>query len=315
VSAFDKSAAVQARNNFHRGQPANTPRRKSTRGELALTQRPASAASKSADSSARGAVRYPADLSYQGGPVVDFAQSHAIYLLPDGKCPIPQCWGNPEGFLRDLSNSDFIHLVDQYIGLGASRRYTVGTKAKVTYTPPKVPLTDDYMLTAVHAVAVASGKNGYGHIFHVFLPRDRMSVSTPPSNSATPLTTRKPFTSVLVTAALTSPTLVMCCIPSSLTRTVDGCSVSPGTPNGQLVDSTNDVLSHELFETITDPDGDAWLNSTDLSLLGEEIGDECQFVIFTPTNAYFDPFVYEIDEKHYATQPEYSNALHGCSVH
>jgi hypothetical protein len=133
ITPADKAAAAQARNNFHRGQPRNTQRGKSTRGELALAQRPSSPASKSADSSARGAVRYPADLTYQGGTVVDFAQSHAIYLLPNGKCPIPHCWGNPEGFLRDLSNSDFIHLVDQYIGLGASRRYTVGTRAKVTY--------------------------------------------------------------------------------------------------------------------------------------------------------------------------------------
>jgi hypothetical protein len=28
-----------------------------------------------------------------------------------------------------------------------------------------------------------------------------------------------------------------------------GCQVRPGTPNGQWVDSTNDALSHELFET------------------------------------------------------------------
>jgi hypothetical protein len=39
---------------------------------------------------------------------------------------------------------------------------------------------------------------------------------------------------------------------------VPGCSVRPGTPNGQLVDSTNNSLSHELFETISDPDGTAW---------------------------------------------------------
>jgi hypothetical protein len=307
--------SAQARNNFHRGQPANTQRGKSTRGELALTQRPASAASKSADSSARGAVRYPADLSYQGGPVVDFAQSHAIYLLPNGKCPIPQCWGNPEGFLRDLSNSDFIHLVDQYIGLGASRRYTVGTKAKVTYTPPKVPLTDDDMLTVVHAVAVASGKNGYGHIFHVFLPPGQDECFDSTFKQCYSPDNQKTFYFCAYHSSVDFTDIGHVLYSVEPYQNVDGCSVSPGTPNGQLVDSTNDVLSHELFETITDPDGDAWLNSTGLGLLGEEIGDECQFVIFTPTNAYFDPFVYEIDEKHYATQPEYSNALHGCSVH
>lgn len=97
-------------------------------------------------------------------------------------------------------------------------------------------------------------------------------------------------------------------------QNVPGCQARPGTPNGQLVDSTNSVLSHELFETITDPDGDAWWNSTANGIFGEEIGDECSFIVFTSTNAYFDPFVYKIDDKLYATQPEYSNTRPGCAV-
>jgi hypothetical protein len=315
ITAADKAAAEQASIVFHRGQPTNTQRGKSSRSEVALTHRRSSTAPKSADSSGRGAVRYPADLSYQGGRVVDFAQSHAIYLLPNGKCPIPRCWGNPEGFLKALSNSDFIHLIDQYVGLAASRRYTVGTKAKVSYTPPKLPFTDDDMLAVVHAVAAATGKSGYGHIFHVFLPPGQdecfdstFTVCYSPDNQNT-------FSYCAYHSSVDFTDIGHVLYSVEPYQNVDGCSVSPGSPNGQLVDSTNDVLSHELFETITDPDGDAWLNSTGLGLLFEEIGDECQFVIFTPTNGYFDPFVYEIDEKLYATQPEYSNALHGCSVH
>jgi hypothetical protein len=61
-------------------------------------------------------------------------------------------------------------------------------------------------------------------------------------------------------------------------QNVPGCGVRPGTPNGHLIDSTNNSLSHETTETITDPDGTAWINSTLVVLSGAEIGDECSFL-------------------------------------
>ena len=260
-------------------------------------------------------MRYPGDLSYQGGAVVDSAQSHAIYLLPNGKCPISQCWGNPEGFLKDLSNSQFIQLLDQYIGLRGSGRYTLGNRAKVSYVPPSNPLTDNDMLTVVHAVASATGGSGYGHVYHVFLPPGQdecfdssFTVCYSPDNSNSFF-----FCAYHGSADFTDIGHVLYSVEPY--QNVAGCQVRPGTPNGQLVDSTNDVLSHELFETITDPDGDAWWNSTSLSLYGEEIGDECIFLVFTSTSVYSDPFVFRIGDDAYATQPEYSNALHGCAVH
>ena len=131
-------------------------------------------------------MRYEGDLTNQGGPVVDFAQSHPVYLLPGGTCPISVCWGDPAGFLKNLAYSQFIHLADQYIGLGASGRYTLGVSLKGSYTPPAVPLTDADVEAVVHAAVVATGLAGYGHIYHVFLQRtrDKMSVSIPPTRFA-----------------------------------------------------------------------------------------------------------------------------------
>lgn len=97
-------------------------------------------------------------------------------------------------------------------------------------------------------------------------------------------------------------------------QNVFGCSVQPGTPNGQVADSTNNVLSHETFETITDPLITAWYNTADNGLYGEEIGDECSFLFFTATNVYFGPNSVRLNGKSYAIQPEYSNVQHACST-
>jgi hypothetical protein len=316
TSPSDKAAASQVKNLFRSATPARTPGAKAARSEGLLSLRASSHKDDSDSSFDKDDVRYPGDLTYLGGAVVDSAQSHNIYLLPNGKCPISQCWGDPAGFLKSVAHSDLIHLVDQYIGLSSNDRYTLGFNATLSYTPPATPLTDNDMLAVVHAVAALTGDSGYGHIFHIFLAPGQdecfdstFSVCYSPDNPGS---------------------FFFCAYHSSVDFTdsvghalysvepfqnVPGCQVRPGTPNGQLIDSTNDTLSHELIETITDPDGTAWINFSDNVLIGEEIADECAFDFFTATNAYGDPFVYRIGNKLFATQPEYSNALHGCAVH
>ncbi len=259
-------------------------------------------------------VRFPGDLIFQGGPTVGSAESHAIYMLPNGKCPVATCWGNPEGFLRDLGQSNFIHVVDQYTGSYGNNRYTVGSHRSLSYKPPAAPFTDADMEAVVHAVASKLGLTGYGHIYHVFLPpgQDECFTSTDgvcysPDNSST-------FVFCAYHSSVDFPDIGHVLYSVEPFQDVNGCSVRPGTPNGQLVDSTNDVLSHETIETITYPDGSAWWNSVSLSLYGEEIGDECIFLVFTPTSVYSDPSLYYANGKLYATQPEYDNSVHGCST-
>jgi len=63
-----------------------------------------------------GALRYLSDVHGFGGPTVASAQMHAIFMQQEGnECRISVCWGDPEGFLRDLAHSDFIHVADQYV--------------------------------------------------------------------------------------------------------------------------------------------------------------------------------------------------------
>ena len=81
-------------------------------------------------------------------------------------------------------------------------------------------------------------------------------------------------------------------------QNVSGCQTTGG-PNGTLIDSTNSVLSHEISETITDPDLNAWWRTSD----GNEIGDICY--IYRQNPIYLRAGAYDI-------QPEYSNAATNC---
>jgi hypothetical protein len=63
----------------------------------------------------------------------------------------------------------------------------------------------------------------------------------------------------------------------------------------------------------TDPEGNAMVNVADNGLYGEEIGDECSFIVFpAPGVVYFNPSVFRMGGMKYAAQPEYSNIGHAC---
>jgi len=59
-------------------------------------------------------------------------------------------------------------------------------------------------------------------------------------------------------------------------KDVFGCSDPPtGTANNQLINSTNDTLSQEVFEALSDPDLNACLVQAFTVVSGFEIGDLC----------------------------------------
>jgi hypothetical protein len=257
-------------------------------------------------------LRYPTDLSYLGGPVVTSLVSHPIYLDASGSLPI-STWGDPGRFLHDLGKSEFIHLVDGYVGATRNNRYTVAPAVR-SMAPSGKLLVDSDIIGLVHAVASSTGETGYGHEYHVFLAPGvdecfdtTYSVCYSPDLPAS-------FYFCAYHGSIDFPDIGHVLYSVEPYQNVNGCQVLPGTPNGILVDSTNNVLSHELFETITDPDGDAWRNLTSNSLYGSENGDTCSFILFTATEGGFDPSIWYSEDHAYATQPELSNALHACAI-
>lgn len=250
---------------------------------------------------------YPADLASGGGPKVVTAVSHAVYV----NCTtIATCWGNPEGFLTDVSKSTFVHLLDQYTGSTANLRYTDGIHANVSYAIFGNTLYPHDIFAIVHAVAKIVG-SGYGHIYHIFLPNgtdtcfDQSGVCYSPDNPGSNV-----FCAYHESVTFSDIGHVLYTVEPF--QDVPGCQVAAPSPNGQLSDSTNSALSHELFETITDPDPPSgWLNRISGLLVGSEIGDEC--VPLANNSGELDP-TFAINGKMYKVQTEYSNHYHACAV-
>ena len=312
-SANDYAAAAEAKNQKIHARSANTPVGRST--SLAAISNSPNANARLTPSAApdSGGPRFPADLEYHGGNVVPSMQNHAIYMNPNGRCTIAGCWGDPEGFLSDLGQSNFIQVVDQYTG--GTGPYTVSDiHFTVNYHPNAAPFTDADMLAIVHAAAALTGQAGYGNEYHVFLPPGQdecfnlsYKVCYSPDDPKT-----FAFCAYHGSADFSDIGHVLYSVEPF--QDTSGCRSRPGTPNGQLADSTNNVLSQEVFETITDPDGTAWWNSLANGIFGEEIGDECSFLLFTSTGVFFDPSNVTLNGKAYVAQPEYNNAQHACTT-
>lgn len=252
-------------------------------------------------------VVYPADLSFFGGHVLKTLTSHNIYLND----PSTE-WGNPQGFLNNLNASTFIHVTDQYVGSTANGRYHTGANALIHKTyflsvDNIVPQTD--LLAFVHNAAHVLG-SGYGHEFHIFLPKgydtcfDGTNICYSPDVPST-------FAFCAYHGSVTFPDSVGHVILSvEPFQDVPGCRTSDTLPpvgpqpppNGQLTDSTNSTLSHEYFESITDPDPPTGWSNPNPAYPGE-IGDLCRF----------NPFVViPLNGHPYEIQREYSNHVHGC---
>jgi hypothetical protein len=255
---------------------------------------------------------FPADLSDFGGPKIGAGDSVDIYY----NCPTndKQCWGDPEGFLINLSNSRFIHVVDQYVGSASNRRYPL-FKFYVYFPDGSLTsLVSSDVEDLVHQAALLP-KIGPEHLFHLFLPKG-VDVCTGPNNCYSP-DNPSTFTFCGYHSFVTfsdTGTLFYSVQPY---EDVNGCVLHDngnGYPNGELDDSTNSVLSHELFETITDPlvgQNPAWIAASSAREDGQEVGDICQGP-FDANGAEFTP-IYQLVPRHfYQTQLEYSNFRHGC---
>jgi hypothetical protein len=198
------------------------------------------------------------------------------------------------------------------VGSRAKNRYTLSPTFFFAQTNPGVTsLTINDVATLVHQAALVGGA-GLTHIYHLFLPQG-IDLCTDANNT-------------FCYSPDNSQTFMFCGFHSDVMfadtgdilftvepfQNVPGCAVAPPNPNGQLADSTNSLLSHELFEVITDPQGDAWVAESSGPEAGNEIGDICEGAANLSSEALVPSFLLTAG-KTYQTQLEYSNKTHRCT--
>ncbi|MET3907089.1 hypothetical protein ABID59_001420 [Bradyrhizobium sp. S3.3.6] len=244
------------------------------------------------------------DLIFHGGPIITNTQ-HSFIVL---NCAI-SCWGDPYSFLTNLFagiNVPFMHIADQYVRTTAEAYATNPNGIQLSGTQPHVLLDSQVralVLTAVKSANPSGGGGGYNRMYSIFLPQNQNLCFDNSTSCYCP------------DANCNGGTFAFCAYHGSFDSTdaagapvhiiyqaqpyqnVANCQVTNG-PNGTLVDSTNNVFSHEIFETITDPDLNAWFASD-----GNEIGDICAWQILNPLS---------LNGVSYAVQKEYSNKSHQC---
>jgi hypothetical protein len=273
------------------------------------------------------AVNSPWDLSYQGGPVLGSAVSHNLFLNCDVNCRNAENF-NPGQFLADLGSDPFITVLYQYLQtpgvadtspLTGSYTKGLGLLVNDTYQSNPYGGANPYYGQLKIALAVLNasqqpgmGGGGLGHIYHVFLPQNVDTCSEPgfgPPNGH-------------CYSPDHSSTFYFCAYHGAFTATVNnqrqtflyttepyqdvaGCrnnihNQPLPNPAGNIdpADPGYSTLSHELFETISDPLLNAWWNQ----LNGDETGDLCQA---------FDNFV-TVNGHQYVLQSEYSDLHHIC---
>ncbi len=258
---------------------------------------------------------YPADLVSNGGPTSTSATFHNIYVnMTSGT--IATNWGNPKGFLTDLGFSSFIHLTDEYTHIfSPMERYnTDQMDYQVSYSTQNQVLVTDDLAAIVHAVIVNNGLGvGVNNIYNVYLTQGTDTCFDTTYSSCYSPDNYNTWRFCAYHTAYNFNDIGTVLFTAEPFQDVPGCAVQTPSPNGQLADSTNSVLSHEVFETITDPlPSSGWTNGTSLDLNGYEIGDECQ-PLGNNSGDFLAPTFY-INGKPYEVQLEYSNRYHACAM-
>ncbi len=252
-------------------------------------------------------VGYPLDVTKGPGPTVSGIAAYNIYV----NCPAKNesCWGHPEEFLKGLTGSAFAGMITQYTG-GPASAYTYGDSLSVSYSHPYSNTYYNEDLFSILATAVKHFKQlGLGAEYHIFLPSgtdtcfDQYSACYSPDNLAA-----FAFCAYHSAAVYDKQPILYTVEPyQNATIKYKGQRAYPcqnqKVPAGtnRLDSGTASTLSHESFETWSDPEPNTgWFNAR----YGAEIGDICAY-------AYMDTV--PLGSSSWYIQQEYSNAVHGCA--
>lgn len=243
-------------------------------------------------------IKYPADLVRKNGPIMKTTASFNVYV--NCKSGGESCWGDPEGFQKNLTGSRFAELLKQYTNSDPSG-YTFGGAFTAKYRTYTKLLYGNDLLAIVHAALERNAKRaGYSTIYHVFLPKgtdtcfDRSRSCYSPDHPDT-----FDFCAYHESVAFKdiSQNVIVSIEPY---QKISFCASRASSGATALTNSTASTLAHETFESITDPGpAFAWFNFT----FDDEVADLCETY----------QWKIKVGGTVYSLQPMYSNAYHACA--
>ena len=249
------------------------------------------------------------NLAYNGGPVEQAGTvNYAIYWEPGLAFGVSAKYNSVTSqFLRDIGGSALYGIASQYFQVSGGVQQNIVNSSSFggawvdTSLYPTNPLLDSQIQAEVSkAISVNHWTAGIGHEFFVFTGKNEIVCSGVTCSNAVFCAYHSSFTSgSQVVLYADHP------YPNTLPT---GCN-TPSSPNGDLdADSAVNVMSHELMETVTDPEVGTPQNLAWVDSRGNEIGDKCNFT-FGPTDASGADVT--LNGHPYIVQQEWSNRANG----
>jgi hypothetical protein len=253
------------------------------------------------------------NLVYNGGPVENAGSTnYAIFWEPPLQTSVSATYNSLiSRFLTDIGGTSLYGVASQYyqtvggVNQFIANKATFGGSWLDTSLYPGPALTDSEIQSEVSKAMAANGwTGGVGHEFFVFTGKNEIVCAGAECSNAV-------FCAYHSSFASGSSTVLYADQPYTNTLPT-GCN-APTSPNGDPdADSTINVISHELMETVTDPEVGTPLNIAWQDTSGSEIGDKCNFM-FGPTDAG-GADLRLANGNGYIVQQEWSNAIAGCSM-
>ena len=250
----------------------------------------------------------PVPLQYNGGPVeASGSKNFLIFWEPTGSTVAANYNATLQQFFGDIGGSSLYGVASQYYQTvnGANQNIANSASLGGTWTDTSAyssgTLQDSDIQAEVNkAIAANNWPTGIGNEYFVFLAKGENECMGSTCSFSTYCAYHGDFTSG-------SSTVLYGAMPYAGTD-LSGCGIQASSPdpNGAETDAEISIASHELMETVTDPQLNAWFDAT-----GAEIGDKCAYT-YGPTAANGSDIT--INGHPYIVQEEYSNSAIGCAI-
>ncbi|HEY7171772.1 MAG TPA: hypothetical protein VH417_13065 [Vicinamibacterales bacterium] len=229
------------------------------------------------------------NLTYHFGPVQHTQKIFTIFWQGGGT-PFPSAYQTTiNQFVRDLSYTPYYGIASQYNDSAAKINPTLafgGTWLDTTNPLPSAALASEDLLAEVNRAKAANGwtsdANSYFQIY-------------------TPAGVASTFSGICGLHYFANPAFGQIIFPQP------GCFPAAPYPNDAVVDAAINISAHEILETVTDPQGNAWFFQNS----GGEIGDLCAWMFGTRAG---DGSNVIMNGHPYVVQMEWSNAISGCTL-